>query len=107
MASSVEDKARRLKLRNLLLDRTMIMKVYSDFGVTCDVVLAGRVDAAGASDAMAAVASATCGLGVATSTVTWPRPVTMPVTVRFDCGLSTLTTSPSVPLSSALPRVVR
>src|SRR5215475_15900029 len=107
MASRVEDKARRLRLRNLIRDRTMTMKVYSDFGVTCDVMAAGEADAGGPSDAMAAVASATCGLGVATSTVTWPRPVTIPVTVRFDCGLSTLTTSPSVPLSSALPRVVR
>ena len=38
---------------------------------------------------------------------TWPRPVTVPDSVRFDCRFVTLTTSPSVPASSALPRMVR
>ena len=30
---------------------------------------------------------------------TWPRPTTTPETVRLDCRLMTLTTSPSVPFS--------
>ena len=47
------------------------------------------------------------GRGVATEIATWPRPMTTPDTVRLDCRLSTLTTSPSVPPSIALPRMVR
>lgn len=53
------------------------------------------------SDGVAALAS---GRGVTTEIETWPRPLTTPEMVRLDCRFITLTTSPSVPFSSALPR---
>jgi hypothetical protein len=59
------------------------------------------------------VASLVCGRRDAAGVIetglieTWPRPITVPDSVRFDCTFMTLTTSPSVPLSSALPRMVR
>ncbi|MGY4489340.1 hypothetical protein ACVWWR_008531 [Bradyrhizobium sp. LM3.2] len=56
------------------------------------------------------VCSTAAGIGaawLAPWTVTWPRAVTTPVSVRLVCRLSTLMMSPSAPLSIALPRVVR
>ena len=62
--------------------------------MTCERGPAAEAEAGGSSEAMEeAVVSATA-FGVAISIVTWPRPVTVPVMVRFDCGLSTLTVSP-------------
>jgi len=67
----------------------------------------GAVDWAAPSEEDGEVASLTgAGRGVATEIVTWPRPVTTPDTVRLDCRFMTPTTSPSVPLSSDLPRAV-
>src|SRR5450755_3233259 len=90
---------------------------YSAFGAACcatcwatdDVLL--MATATGAVSSLDGIEDVTSGAGASRAagadTVTWPRPDTTPDTVRLDCRLSTLTTSPSVPLSSALPRMVR
>src|SRR5207253_1058787 len=82
---------------------------YSAFRDTgaLSMVATETTGAAVAAIPTVAVASETAGRGAGTATETWPRAMTTPDTVRFDCRFSTLTTSPSVPASSALPRMVR
>ena len=65
------------------------------------------VDQATIDKAMECWSNRECDTGTGGEIVTWPRAVTVPVTVRFDCRFMTLTASPSVPFSSALPRMVR
>src|SRR6195256_4180118 len=82
---------------------------YSAFGATCwatcDVLTAATATGTAVSRGLSeeVVSAAAGSRGVGTEIETWPRPTTTPDTVRLDCRLSTLTTSPSVPPSSALP----
>src|SRR5712671_380286 len=100
-----------VKPKAALLDFDLDMNIerYS-VGATCELLPAATATGAAVCVSFEPIdedVSAAAARGVATATDTWPRPVTTPDTVRFDCRLSTLTTSPSVPPSSALPRMVR
>src|ERR1700742_4813801 len=86
------------------------IELYSAFGAVGELAPAAtETGAASFEPSMEETGtSMACGCtGETIAIATWSRPTTVPEIVRLDCRLSTLTVSPSVPLSSALPRIVR
>src|SRR3984957_5926504 len=83
--------------------------LYSAFEVVCALLRLATETGASVSAAPIeeVVSAAGASRGMAMAMATWSRPTTMPEMVRLDCRFSTVTVSPSVPLSTAFPREVR